>query len=49
MINKKTDAHNEGVNKHNKSILINSFVEILTMIIILVIQLYYIKKNISKI
>ena len=49
MINKKTDAHNEGVKKHNKSILINSFVEILTMIIILVIQLYYIKKNISKI
>ena len=49
IINKKTDAHNEGVNKHNKRILINSFVEVLTMIIILVIQLYYIKKNISKI
>ena len=49
IINKKTDAHNEGVNKHNKRILINSFIEVLTMIIILVIQLYYIKKNISKI
>ena len=49
IINKKTDAHNEGVNKHNKSILINSFVEVLIMIVILVVQLYYIKKNISKI
>ena len=49
IINKKTDAHNEGVNKHNKRILINSFIEVLTMIIILVIQLYYIKKNIGKI
>ena len=49
IINQKTDAHNEGVNKHNKRILINSFAEVLTMIIILVIQLYYIKNNISKI
>ena len=49
VINKKTDAHNEGVNKHNKNILINSSVEILVMIVILVTQLLYIKKNISKI
>ncbi len=49
IINKKTDAHNEGVNKHNKNILINSFYEVLIMIFILVAQLYYIKKNISKI
>ena len=49
VINKKTDAHNEGVNKHNKNILINSSVEILVMIVILVAQLLYIKKNISKI
>ena len=49
IINKKTDAHNEGVNKHNKNILINSFYEVLIMIFILVVQLYYIKKNISKI
>ena len=49
IINKKTDAHNEGVNKHNKNILINSFSEVLIMIFILVGQLYYIKKNISKI
>ena len=49
IINKKTDAHNEGVNKHNKNILINSFSEVLIMIFILVVQLYYIKKNISKI
>ena len=49
IINKKTDAHNEGVNKHNKNILINSSVEILVMIVILVAQLLYIKKNISKI
>ena len=49
IINKKTDTHNEGVNKHNKNILINSSVEILIMIFILVGQLLYIKKNISKI
>ena len=49
VINKKTDAHNDGVNKHNKSILINSFIEVFTMIFILVMQLLYIKKNIDKI
>ncbi len=49
IINKKNDAHNEVVMKHNKEILIYSCIEVGTMIIILVVQLYYIKNKISKI
>lgn len=47
--NKKTDAYNDSVNTHNKSILINSIVEVTIMILIIIAQLYYIKNKIDKI
>ena len=49
IINKKTDAHNESVNKHNKEILIYSIVEVGTMVLIFVAQLFYIKSKVDKI
>lgn len=49
MIYKKTEAHNDGVNKHNKQILIYSVAEVSTMILIFIGQLFYIKNKIDKI
>lgn len=49
IINTKTEAHNENINKHNKEILVYSFIEVGTMILILFGQLFYIKNKIDKI
>ena len=49
IINTKTEAHNESINKHNKEILIYSFIEVGTMILIIFGQLFYIKNKIDKI
>ena len=49
IINRKTEAHNRSVNKHNKKILIYSIVEVVTMVIIFLLQTCYIKKIVEKI
>ena len=49
MINKKTEAHNDSVNKYNKEILIYSLAEVGTMVLIVVGQLFYIKSKVDKI
>ncbi len=49
IVNKKTEAHNDSVNKHNKEILIYSIAEVGTMILIFVGQLFYIKSKVDKI
>jgi hypothetical protein len=49
IINTKTEAHNENINRHNKEILVYSFIEVGTMILILFGQLFYIKNKIDKI
>ena len=49
IINTKTEAHNENINKHYKEILVYSFIEVGTMILILFGQLFYIKNKLDKI
>jgi hypothetical protein len=49
IINKKTDTHNDSVNKHNKQILIYSITEVGTMVLIFIAQLFYIKNKVDKI
>ena len=44
----KLNAHNDRVNKNNKSIIIYSIIEVFTMIIIFVVQSYYITSIVSK-
>ena len=48
IINKKTSAHNESVNKHNKEIIIYSIIEVITMLLVFVLQTCYIKKIVEK-
>ena len=49
MINKKAEAHNDSVNKHDKQILIYSIIEVGIMVFIFIAQLFYIKSKIDKI
>lgn len=49
IINKKTEKHNDSVNRHNKEIFIYSIIEIGIMILILMLQLLYIKNKVDKI
>ena len=49
MVNKKTEAHNDSVNKHNKQILVYSIIEVGIMVFIFIAQLLYIKSKIDKI
>ena len=44
VVNRKTDKHNESVNKHNKKIFIYSIIEVITMIVVFLLQTCYIKK-----
>ena len=48
IINKKTSVHNESVNKHNKEIIIYSIIEVITMILVFILQTCYIKKIVEK-
>jgi hypothetical protein len=48
LINKLTKNHIDVVNKHNKNIVIYGLIEIIVMIIILFIQLFYIKSLVKK-
>ena len=43
------NAHNEKVNKNNRSIVVYSIIEIFTMIIILTFQSYYIRSFAKKV
>ena len=48
IINKKTKTHNESINKHNREILIYSIVEVVTMLLVFVMQTCYIKNMVEK-
>ena len=48
IINKKTDTHNESINKHNREILFYSIVEVVTMLLVFVLQTFYIKNIVEK-
>ena len=48
IINKKTNAHNDSVNKHNKQIVVYSIVEVVVLILIFITQSYYVKRLVSK-
>ena len=49
IINQKNEAHNDSVNKHNKEIYIYSIAEVVTMVLIIVGQYFYIKNKLDKI
>ena len=49
LINKKTQAHNDSVNRHNSEILIYSIIEVFVLIAVFVAQTIYIKKLINKV
>ena len=49
LINKKTQAHNDSVNRHNSEILVYSIVEVFVLIAVFVAQTIYIKQLISKV
>lgn len=49
LVNRKTDKHNESVNKHNKKIFIYSIIEVITMIVVFILQTCYIKRIVEKI
>ena len=49
IINKKTMAHNESVNKHNREILLYSIAEVITMLLVFVFQTCYIKSIVEKV
>ena len=48
VVNRKTDRHNQSVNKHNKKIFIYSIIEVITMIVVFLLQTCYIKKIVGK-
>ena len=48
IINKKTNAHNESVNKHNKQIVVYSVVEVVVLILVFAAQSYYVKRLVSR-
>lgn len=48
LINKLTKSQFDAVNKHNKNIVIYGIIEIFSMIIILFVQLFYIKGLVNK-
>ena len=48
IINKKTNTHNESVNKHNREILIYSIIEVVTMLLVFLLQTCYIKNIVEK-
>ena len=48
IINKKTKTHNESINRHNREILIYSIVEVVTMLLVFVMQTCYIKNMVEK-
>ena len=49
LVNRKTDRHNKSVDKHNKKIMIYSIIEVVTMIVVFILQTCYIKKIVGKI
>ena len=49
LINKKTEAHNDSVNKHNSEILLYSIIEVFVLIIVFFGQTIYIKGLINKV
>ena len=48
IMTKKAEAHNDSVDKHNREILIYSIIEVVTMLIVFVIQTCYIKNIVGK-
>ena len=48
LMNKKTETHNDRVNKHNRQIFIYSFVEIIIMLLVFDVQTFYIKSIVEK-
>ena len=48
LINKKNKVHNESINKHNKEIIIYSFIEVITMFLVFILQTCYIKHIVEK-
>ena len=49
LVVKKVEGHNKSVMKHNKSIVIFSIIEVVTMVIIFIIQSFYLTKLVSKV
>ena len=48
LMNKKTETHNDSVNKHNRQIFIYSVIEVITMLLVFVVQTFYIKSIVEK-
>lgn len=49
LVVKKVEGHNKSVMKHNKSIVVFSIIEVVTMVIIFIIQSFYLTKLVSKV
>ena len=49
LVVKKVEGHNKSIIKHNKSIVIFSIIEVVTMVIIFIIQSFYLTKLVSKV
>ena len=49
LVNRKTERHNKSVDKHNKKIFIYSIIEVITMIVVFLLQTCYIKSIVEKI
>ena len=48
LMNKKAETHNDSVNKHNRQIFIYSVIEVITMLLVFVVQTFYIKSIVEK-
>ena len=48
IVNKQAETHNRRVNANNKSIIVYAFLEVLTMIIVFIVQSFYIRKIVSR-
>ena len=49
LVNRKTERHNKSVDKHNKKIFIYSIIEVITMIVVFLLQTCYIKSIVEKV
>ena len=49
LVVKKVEGHNKSIIKHNKSIVIFSIIEVVTMVIIFIFQSFYLTKLVSKV
>ena len=48
IVNKQAETHNRRVNANNKSIIVYAFLEVFTMIIVFIVQSFYIRKIVSR-